>query len=205
MFAELLEERRRRPRDDMMTDLISAEIDGERLSEQELLGFCLLLVLAGNDTTASLIGSGMVLLQNHPQQRDMLLNDSSLWDDAIKEINRIESPTQALPRNTTRDIDMHGTCIPAGSRVMLVWGAANHDEREFEDPERFDITRKIKRFASFGHGVHFCMGANLARLEARLAFTEWFDTFLHCGLAEDPERMTSTWARAYNKIPLSLR
>jgi cytochrome P450 len=204
MFAELLDERRRRPREDMMTALINAEIDGERLTEEELLGFCLLLVLGGNDTTASLIGSGMVLLQHHPQQRELLLRDPSLWPAAIEEINRIESPTQALPRNTTRDFELHGVHIPAGSRVMLVWGAANHDEREFPDPERFDIARAAQRHAAFGHGVHFCMGSGLARLEARLAFAEWFDRFPRCELAGEPERITSIWARAYNSIPLYL-
>jgi cytochrome P450 len=204
MFAELLAERRRQPREDLMTALIDAEIDGERLSEQELLGFCLLLVLGGNDTTGSLIGSGMALLQRHPQQRELLRRDPSLWPRAIEEMTRIKSPTQALPRNTTRDVDLHGVSIPAGARVMLVWGAANHDEREFPDPDRFDITRTAQRHAAFGHGAHFCMGSGLARLEARLAFTEWFDRFPRCALAGQPERLTSTWARAHDSIPLRL-
>lgn len=204
MFAELLEARRRKPREDMMTALINAEIDGERLSEEELLGFCLLLVLGGNDTTASLIGSGMVRVQRHPEQREMLQSDPSLWPAAIEEINRIESPTQTLPRNTTRDVVMHGVEIPAGARVMLVWGAANHDEREFPDPERFDITRTSRRHTAFGHGVHACMGSGLARLESRLALTEWFSRFPECELAGEPERITSIWARAYNSIPVRL-
>jgi cytochrome P450 len=204
MFAELLDERRRRPREDLMTALLDAEIDGERLSDEELLGFCLLLVLGGNDTTASLIGSGAVLLLRHPEQRDLLLRDPSLWPSAIEEINRIESPTQVLPRTTTRDVDLHGVRIPACSRVMLVWGAANHDEREFPDPERFDVTQNAQRHAAFGHGVHFCMGSGLARLEARLAFSEWFARFPECALASEPERITSIWARAYNSIPLHL-
>ncbi|WP_301123425.1 cytochrome P450 [Mycolicibacterium fortuitum] len=204
MFAELLAERRRHPREDMITALTTAEVDGERLTEEELLGFCLLLVLGGNDTTASLIGSAMVMLQHHTAQRHMLQRDASLWPAAIEEINRIESPTQTLPRNTTRDITMHGVDIPAGSRVMLVWGSANHDEREFVDPERFDLSRIVKRHISFGHGVHACMGSGLARLEARLALTEWFDRFPNCELTSEPERVTSIWARAYHSIPLSL-
>ncbi|ALI24653.1 putative cytochrome P450 hydroxylase [Mycolicibacterium fortuitum] len=203
MFAELLAERRRNPREDMITALTTAEVDGERLTEEELLGFCLLLVLGGNDTTASLIGSAMVMLQHHAAQRHLLQRDPSLWPAAIEEINRIESPTQTLPRNTTRDITLHGIDIPAGSRVMLVWGAANHDEREFDNPERFDICRSAKRHISFGHGVHACMGSGLARLEARLALTEWFDRFPNCELTSEPERVTSIWARAYHSIPLS--
>jgi cytochrome P450 family 130 len=204
-FAELLEERRRQPREDMMTALLKAEIDGERLTDEELLGFCLLLVLGGNDTTASLIGSGAVLLLRHPEQLELLHRDPSLWPSAVEEINRIEAPTQALPRTTTRDLEMHGVHIPAGSRVLLVWGAANHDEREFADPERFDVTRRAQRHASFGHGVHFCMGSGLARLEARLAFEQWFTRFPTCQLAETPKRMTSTWARAFESIPLRVK
>lgn len=204
MFAELLEERRHRPRDDMMSALISAEIDGERLSDEELLGFCLLLVLGGNDTTASLIGSGTVLLLNHPDQLELLQDDSTLWPGAIEEMLRIESPTQALPRSTTRDIELHGVHIPADSRVLLVWGSANHDEREFPDPERFDIQRKAQRHTAFGHGVHYCMGTHLARLEARIAFTEWFARFPGCRLAGEAVRTTSSWARAFDSIPLQL-
>lgn len=204
MFAELLAERRSRPREDLMTALLNAEIDGERLTDEELLGFCLLLVLGGNDTTASLIGSGAVLVLNHPEQRDLLLRDPSLWPSAIEEINRFEAPTQALPRTATRDVGLHGVSIPAGSRVMLVWGAANHDEREYPDPERFDVARRAQRHASFGHGVHFCMGSGLARLEARLAFAEWFQRFPDCELAGEPTRVTSVWARAFESIPIRL-
>lgn len=204
MFAELLEERRRKPREDLMTALLAAEIDGERLNDQELLGFCLLLVLGGNDTTASAIGSGLVLLLNHPEQLDLVRNDPSLWPSAIEEVIRIEAPTQALPRTTTREVTLHGVDIPADSRVMLMWGAANHDDREFPDPERFDVTRRPQRHASFGHGVHFCMGSGLARLEARVAFTEWFERFPRCELAGEPERTTSTWARVFDSIPVRL-
>ncbi|BBY18251.1 cytochrome P450 [Mycolicibacterium litorale] len=204
MFAELLAERRRSPRDDLMTALLNAEIDGERLRDEELLGFCLLLVLGGNDTTASLIGSGLVLLLRHPEQLDLVRRDPSLWPSAIEETNRMDAPTQALPRTATRDVELHGVTIPAGSRVMLVWGAANHDEREFPDPERFDVRRGAKRHASFGHGAHFCMGSGLARLEARLAFAEWFTRFPECALADEPTRVTSSWARVFESIPLRL-
>jgi cytochrome P450 len=204
LFAELLAERRARPRDDLMTALIDAEVDGQGLSDDELLGFCLLLILAGNDTTSSLIGNGTVLLAKHPDQRRLLGEDPSLWPKAIEEINRFESPTQVLPRTTTRPVEIHGVTIPEGSRVMLVWGAANRDEREFADPERFDVTRTNTRHLAFGHGVHYCLGSNLARLEARIAFEEWHRRFPDYELAEEPTRIVSIWARAFSRIPLRI-
>jgi hypothetical protein len=172
LFAELLAQRRRAPADDLMTALLDAEVDGQRLSDEELLGFCLLLILAGNDTTSSLIGSGIALLARDADQRSLLLADPSLWPNAVEELNRVESPTQALSRTATRDVTLHGVTIPAGSRVMLLWGAANHDEREFPEPERFDVTRQFSRHLAFSHGIHFCLGANLARIEARAALEE---------------------------------
>jgi cytochrome P450 len=202
LFAELLAERRARPRDDMMTALLEAEVDGERLRDEELLGFCLLLILAGNDTTSSLIGSGTVLLAGHPDQRALLVREPPRWPAAIEEMIRLEAPAQVLPRTTTVDVERHGVTIPAGSRVMLVWGAANLDEREFADPERFDVTRRIARHLGFGHGVHYCLGASLARLEARVAFEEWHARFPTYDLAGPPERVASSWARAYRRIPV---
>ena len=204
LFAELLAERRAEPRGDMMTALIGAEVDGEQLTDEELLGFCLLLVLAGNDTTSSLIGSGIVMLARDPEQRALLVQDPSLWPKAIEELNRIESPTQVLPRTAVQDAEFHGVTIPAGSRVMLVWGAANHDDREFPDPERLDVTRTITRHLAFGHGAHYCLGANLARLEARVAFEEWHARFPHYELTAEPTRAVSIWARAYSRVPVRI-
>jgi cytochrome P450 len=202
LFAELLAERRRAPGDDLMSALLAAEVDGQRLSEEELLGFCFLLVLAGNDTTASLIGSGAVLLARDPAQRAELVRDPSLWGNAVEEINRLESPAQVLPRTTTCDVEFHGTVIPAGSRVMLIWGSANHDEREFPDPEHFDIHREITKHLAFGHGHHYCLGSNLARLEARVAFEELHARLPDYELDGPPRRITSIWARAYGEVPL---
>jgi hypothetical protein len=133
-----------------------------------------------------------------------MLRDPTLWPGAVEEMNRIESPVQVLPRMTTRPVELHGTTIPSGSRVMLVWGAANHDDREFSDPERFDVTRRIGRHLAFGHGVHYCLGANLARLEARVAFEEWHARFPEYDLDDEPQRITSIWARAFSRIPVRL-
>lgn len=204
IFTELLADRRARPADDLMSALIAAEIDGERLTEDDLLGFCMLLILAGNDTTSSLLGNGLVLLAEHPDQRAELVADPSLWAAAIEEMLRIESPVQALSRRTTRDVELHDVPIPAGARVMLVWGAANHDDREFADPERFDIHRRAARHLALGHGIHHCLGANLARLETRVAFEEWHRRFPTYELAEVPTRITSIWARAHSAVPLRL-
>jgi cytochrome P450 family 130 len=204
LFADLLAERRRSPRDDLMSALLVAEVDGQQLTDEELLGFCFLLILAGNDTTSSLIGNGIVLLAGHPEPRAMLGRDPALWPPAIEEMNRIESPVQALPRKTMRDIKFHGRTIPAGSRVILVWGAANHDDREFSEPERFDVTRTISRHLAFAHGIHFCLGANLARLEARIALEAWHARFPDYDLDGQPRRITSIWARAFSRIPVRI-
>jgi cytochrome P450 len=204
LFGTLLAERRRQPGDDLMSALLAAEVDGQRLTDEELLGFCFLLILAGNDTTSSLIGNGTVLLAQHPDQREQLVRDPSLWPGAVEEMNRIESPTQVLPRTTTRDVELHGVTIPAGSRVMLIWGSANHDDREYPDPERFDIRRTFTKHLAFGHGIHYCLGANLARLEARVAFEEWHRRFPTYELDGEPRRITSIWARGYGEIPLRL-
>lgn len=203
-FNGLLAERRARPTDDLMSALLAAEIDGDRLSAEELLGFCMLLILAGNDTTSSLIGNGLVLLDRHPEQRDRLRADPTQWPAAIEEMLRYDSPAQSLPRTTTIDVECHGTIIPAGTRVLLLWGAANHDEREFDDPERFDIDRSIRRHLALGHGIHHCLGANLARLEARVAFTTLFDRFDEIRLTDEPTRVVSHWARAHSRVPVAL-
>jgi cytochrome P450 len=200
-FAKLLELRRSEPRDDLMSALIEAEIDGQRLSQQELLGFCFVLVVAGNDTTTNLIANGAVLLAQHCEQRARLVADPSLLPGAIEEMLRFESPAQALPRVLRRDVTLHGTTIPAGARVRLVWGAANRDEREFPEADRFDVARAPRHLA-FGHGVHFCLGAHLARLEARVAFEELLARLPGYALEREPGWVTSIWARAHEAVPV---
>lgn len=205
LFAALLDERRRAPTDDLMSALLAAEVDGEHLTNDELLGFCFLLLIAGNDTTTSLIGSGAHLLAEHPDQRAALVADPTLIPAAIEEMARLESPAQALPRTAMRDVDLHGVTIPQGSRVLLCWGAANLDEREFPDAERFDITRRAKRHLGFGHGAHYCLGASLARLEARVAFEELLAALPDYRLTGGEQRYTSTWARAWRTLPIIAR
>jgi hypothetical protein len=199
-FARLLDERRRARRDDLMSALLDAEIDGEKLTQEELLGFCFVLIVAGNDTTTNLIANGAILLAQHPEARRELLAEPALVEEAIEEMLRCESPAQALPRRATRDVKLHGASIPAGAEVALVWGAANRDEREFPEPDRFDVHRRVRRHLAFGQGLHFCLGANLARLEARVAFEELLARLPGYELAEPPRFVTSVWARSPERV-----
>ena len=201
-FAQILEERRRARRDDLVSALLDGEIDGERLTQEELLGFCFVLIVAGNDTTTNLIANGAALLAKNGDQRRLLLDDPARIPGAVEEILRLESPAQALPRLATRDVVLHGTTIPAGAEVKLVFGAANRDEREFDDPDRFDVTRVIKRHLAFGQGIHFCMGSNLARLEGRVALEELLARLPCYELEGEPGWVTSIWARAHTNVPI---
>jgi cytochrome P450 len=204
-FAVLLEERRRTRREDLMSALIDARLDGQALTQEELLGFCFVLVVAGNDTTTNLIANGAVLLAEHPDQRRLLVEDPSLLDGAIEEMLRTESPAQALPRRALRDVELHGEKIRAGEQLFLLFGSANRDEREFDDPDRFDVRRRIKRHLAFGQGIHFCLGKSLARLEARVAFEELLARAPSYELAGPAPWLPSMWARAHARVPVTLR
>jgi hypothetical protein len=166
------EERRTRPRDDLMSALLEAEIDGEKLSQEELLGFALLLLVAGNETTTNLISNAVALLDQFPDQRKQLVADPSLLPAAIEEFLRFESPVQGLSRTLRKDAEIHGSTIPENAHILLLYASANRDERRIDDPERFDISRDAKAHLAFGFGTHFCLGASLARLEARIALEE---------------------------------
>jgi cytochrome P450 len=187
-----------------MSALLTAEIEGEELLDDEILGFCYQLIVAGNDTTTSLIGNGAVLLANHPDQKKLLAEDPSKISNAIEEMLRFEPPAQSLPRQSRRPYMVHGKTIPEGERVLLVWAAANLDEREFELPERFDVTRSITRHLAFGHGIHFCLGASLARLEAQIAFDTLLERHPNYTLIEEPGWLASRWARAHGQIRITL-
>jgi hypothetical protein len=171
-FAELIRHKRAQPGDDLTSALIDTELEGRRLSDAEILGFCMLLITGGNETTEKLIANSVHQLARHPAQRAAVLADPRRIPATIEESLRFRSPTQYMVRTTTRDVAIHGRTIPAGEQVMLLIGAANHDPRRFSAPERFDIQRVMERHLAFGFGVHFCMGARLARLEARVALEE---------------------------------
>ena len=173
----LIEERRRQPREDLITVLAEAQyddVDGRtrRLSDEECGAFTTLLAAAGAETTAKLLGHAIYLLGKHPEQREALWQDPSRMPGAIEEFLRYEPPSQFQGRLAMRDMEWHGVTIPEGARVALVAGAACRDEREFPDPERFDIQRSPERAIYFGHGHHVCIGKSLARLETRIALEE---------------------------------
>jgi cytochrome P450 len=203
-FARLLDERRRIRRDDLMSALIDARLDGAALTQEELLGFCFVLVVAGNDTTTNLIANGAVLLAEHPDQRRLLAQDPSLLEGAIEEMLRYEAPAQALPRRLLRDTTLHGHALREGEQLFLLFGSANRDEREFEQADRFDVRRRIKRHLAFGQGIHFCLGKSLARLEARVAFEELLARAPEYELAGPAPWLPSMWARSHARVPVAL-
>lgn len=171
-FAEILEARRQAPADDLVSALLAAEVEGSRLTQEELLGFCFLLLVAGNETTTNLLSNAMVLLASHPDQRRLLRSEPARIPAAVEEILRYEPPVQGLARTLLRDVVVDGHEMAEGDKVLLLYAAANRDPGEFPDPERFDVGRRPDRHLSFGHGIHFCLGAPLARLEATIALEQ---------------------------------
>ena len=168
-FSVLLEERRRAPQEDLISSLSTAEVDGERLSEPELLSFCMLLLAAGQETTKNLITNAIVCLTDYPDRMERLIREPALMPTAIEEVLRYLPPVWFLFRQTKTDVELAGQHIPA-NQVVLAWTAsANRDQARFPDPDRFDIEREPNRHLAFGHGIHFCVGAPLARLEAKIA------------------------------------
>jgi len=160
---------REAPGDDLVSGLLVTEVEGEQLTDDEVIGFCFLLVIAGNETTTKLIGNAAYWLWRFPDQRARLLADPSRLADAVEETLRYEGSTQVMARTTTRDVERHGVTIPADTKVLLLLGSANRDERFWERPDEFDIDREAKGHLAFGHGIHVCLGAALARLETRIA------------------------------------
>jgi len=185
-----------------MSALVQVQSEGG-ISDDEVLGFCFLLVGGGNDTTSNLIANGWLLFLDHPDQRELVEKDRSKLPDAIEEMLRLRPPAESHARTTTRAVEMHGTTIPKGSRIQLLWGAANLDEREIPQPERFDVTRSA-RHLTFGLGPHFCMGAALGRLEARIAFEGLLDRASGFVVSEPPARLRSPWAFAFEAVNLTL-
>jgi cytochrome P450 len=175
---ELIAERRRQPRDDFLGLLVQAEVDGHRLSDLELRQFGVLMLLAGYETTSGAMGMSLLHLAQHPEQRTQLFADTDgLAHTAVNELLRVVSPVQVFARNAARDVHMHGETIPGGDVVLLGYGAANHDPRAFEEPERCVLDRHPNRHVAFGHGRHLCLGANLARLELTIMIERFADCF----------------------------
>ena len=188
---ELIAQRRAAPRDDFMGMLLTAEVDGHSLSDVEVRQFGILMLLAGYETTSGAMGMSLLHLAGHPEQRAQLFGDpAGLTHSAVNELLRLLSPVQVFARNASRELELYGETIPAGDVVLLAYGAANHDPRAFDQPERCILDRHPNRHVAFGHGRHLCLGANLARLELSImieSFAELFPDF-----AVDAER-PPTW------------
>jgi cytochrome P450 len=207
-YGAYIDWRAQHPSDDLMTELLTAEFTDETgtvrtLTRDEILGYIGLLSGAGNETTTRLIGWAAKLLAEHPEQRQQLVDDPSLIPAAIEECLRYEAPSPVQSRFVTQDVEHHGQTVPAGSIMVLLNASANRDERQFDDPDRFDIRRKAQRHLSFGYGLHFCLGAHLARLEGRVALEEVLTRFPEWEIdtANAVQARTST-VRGWEKLPV---
>lgn len=210
-LSEQLEDRRARPRDDMLTDLIQAEIVNEeggtrRLAPNESVEFGLLIISAGTETVARLLGWAGVLLAEHPDQRTDLVSDPSLIPNAVEELLRYESPSPVQGRWLNGEVELHSRVIPAGSKVLLLTGSAGRDEREYPDADRFDIRRTFKGHVAFGYGIHFCLGAALARMEAKVALEETFKRYKDWSVdMEHAVPLHTSTVRGYQHLPIFVK
>jgi cytochrome P450 len=169
-LKEIVEARRsREERDDLIGKLLGAEVEGAPLPDKEIVGTVFFLFTAGTEEVTGLIGNALLLLAKHPDQRARLVENPDEIPQAIEEVLRFETVVQHHVRTLTREVEIHGQVIPEGARVLLLWGSANRDDRKFEDAGRFDIARRPRGLASFGGGTRRCLGAPLARLEAKIA------------------------------------
>ena len=202
-FSALIDERARAPRDDLTGALLAAELDGDRLAVEEVLAFLFLMIIAGNETTTKLLGNAMYWLWRNPGERDRVRADPGLIPRWVEETLRYDNSTQALARTVTAETELHGQKLAPGDRLLLLIGAANRDERVFEDADRYDILRNTNASLSFGQGAHFCLGAALARLEGRVALEEVWRRFPDYEvLPEGIERVHSINVRGFARLPL---
>jgi cytochrome P450 len=171
-FADLVKERRQRLGPDLVSALLETEIEGERLGDRDVIAFLFLMIIAGNETTTKLLANALYWLAKNPGERDKLRRDPSLIPRWVEETLRFDNSSQALARTVTTEMELHGRVLQPGEKVLLIIGAANRDERVFPDPDRYDILRDTSHSLHFGKGSHFCLGAALARLEARVSLEE---------------------------------
>ncbi len=207
-FDEYIDWRADNPSDDLMTELLQAEFEDEtgttrRLSRSEVVNVVNLLAAAGNETTTRLVGWTGKVLAEHPDQLRMLASDRSLIPNAIEELLRFESPSPVQARFVTQDVEHQGQVVPAGSAMVLLNGSGNRDDRKFADGDRFDITRQIDHHLAFGYGLHFCLGAALARLEGRVALDEVLQRFPSWEVDWDHAKQARTsTVRGWERLPV---
>lgn len=207
-FAGVLAERRRAPKDDLVSTLARAEIEGEQLTDPEILMFCITLLAAGNETTRNLISGGSLLIGRNPEQKQRLLEERALLPNAIEEMLRWWTPVQSFTRVAVGDTELRGKPIRSGDVVMLLYASANRDEEIWgDDADRFDVARDHakKRHLAFGFGEHLCLGAPLARMEARVMFEELLARFPHFELAGEPEMLHSRLMHGVEHLPVRFR
>lgn len=202
-FRPVIAARRQEPRDDLISTLVAVEEAGDRLNMDDLLGLLRLLLIAGNETTTNLIGNGLYSLLQHPAQWQMLREDPTLIDHAVEECLRYDTPVQIDFRTALEEVEIGGQTLRPGQGVMLLLGAANRDPEAFQEPDRFDITRRDVHHLAFGRGPHHCLGAQLARVEGRLAFTALLTRFpdLHL-LTPAPRYKNTVVLRGLQTLPL---
>ena len=206
-FGAMCRARRSEPTDDMISKLTQAQIDGDRLSDWDILGFCFVMIAGGNDTTTNLIGNSMRWLEDYPDQRREMIEDPSTIPNAIEELLRIDSVVQGLSRTTTESVELHGTTIPSGSKVHNLYASGNRDPRHWgNDADELDIHREVDRHLSFAQGPHFCIGAHVARLMVRIYFEE-----MGARIGErlqidwdNAHRRHSAFTRGFTKIPIHI-
>jgi cytochrome P450 len=207
LFADYIDWRAQHPSDDLMTELLNAEFEDEhgeirKLTRNEVLTYTSVIAGAGNETTTRLIGWAGKVLADHPDQRRELVDDRSLIPNAIEELLRYEPPAPHVGRYVTRDVEYYGQTVPAGSAVLLLTGSANRDDRVFPDGDRFDIHRQIRQHLSFGFGIHYCLGAALARLEGRIALDEVLTRFPEWDVDLERASLASTsTVRGWDTLP----
>jgi hypothetical protein len=204
-FQERIAAYRKRPGDDLLSALLGLDEDGFRPSDDDLLSFCNLMIVAGNETTTKLLGNALYWLWRNPAQRERVAGDLSLIPAWVEETLRYDNSTQLLMRLTLEDVTLRGVTIPAGEHVLLLIGSANRDPEAFPAPDAYDVGRDTSAMLSFGRGTHFCLGASLARLEARVAFEEWWRRFPRYEVqAEGIRRVHSVNVRGFAAMPVKV-
>lgn len=206
-FSEIAEDRRRHPQDDLITKLVEARIDNEHLTELEIIGFCILLLVAGNETTTNLISSAVLAFDSLPEVRKEVLGDSALLPGAIEEVFRYFSPVQVMFRSVKQDTVLRGQELKQGQFVYIWMASANHDEDVFEQPDVFNIHRNPNPHLGLGSGIHYCMGSQLARMESRIALRTLLDRYPEYSRDRSVElaRMDSTMMFALKELPIILK
>jgi cytochrome P450 len=211
MFGEYIDWRAEHPSDDLMTEMINAEFEDEtgttrRLTRDEILIYVTVIAGAGNETTTRLIGWAGKVLAEHPDQRRQLVEDPSLIPNAIEELLRFEPPAPHVARYVARDVEYYGEAVPKGNVMLFLVGSANRDDRRYPDADRFDIHRTIGQHLTFGFGIHFCLGAALARLEGRIALEEVLKRFPEWDVDYDKAKLAPTsTVRGWETLPVVTR